>query len=58
MRAFGKMLTLRKERELPTQWNNGEEVMDWWLNTERRDKPLEGQTEMEFNIMQDGEGID
>lgn len=28
--AFDRMLQRRKERDLPTEWKSGEEVMKWW----------------------------
>ncbi len=31
MRAFAKMLEVRKERGLKTTWNTAEEVYDWWM---------------------------
>lgn len=31
LRAFGKMLNARKEKEEPTSWKTPEEVMEWWL---------------------------
>lgn len=31
IKAFEKMLILRRERGLETQWDTGEEVMEWWL---------------------------
>ena len=34
LRAFGKMLNARKEKEEPTSWKTPEEVMAWWLQEE------------------------
>lgn len=31
LRAFERMLQARRERELLTEWETPEEVMDWWL---------------------------
>lgn len=31
IKAFDRMLVRRKERELPTVWNSGEEVFMWWI---------------------------
>lgn len=31
IRAFGKMIVERKRRGLPTEWESGEEVFDWWM---------------------------
>lgn len=31
VKAFDRMITLRKEKGLETEWQNGEEVMKWWL---------------------------
>ena len=33
IRAFDKMLEVRKERGLETDWKNGEEVFEWWVNS-------------------------
>lgn len=32
IRAFDKMLDARKERWSKTDWKNGEEVFEWWVN--------------------------
>lgn len=48
VRAFDRMLDARKQKEKPTQWNSGEEVMDWWLCGESRDKPIQGQVRFEL----------
>ena len=32
IRAFDRMLEIRKDKILPTEWQSGEEVFDWWLN--------------------------
>lgn len=49
IRAFDRMLAERERKGKETKlWHSGEEVMDWWLNR-RRNKPLEGQTEMELD---------
>lgn len=45
IRAFDRMVAERKKKGLPTEWENGAEVMDWWLHGET-DKPLEGQMDM------------
>ena len=39
MRAFEKMLTERKRRELTTEWNCAQDVYDWWME----DKNVPGQ---------------
>ena len=31
IKAFDRMLVRRKEREIPTVWNSGEEVFAWWI---------------------------
>ena len=31
IRAFDRMIARRKEKGLETEWENGEEVMKWWL---------------------------
>lgn len=30
--AFGRMLEVRKSKEIPTEWESAEEVMAWWMN--------------------------
>ena len=32
IRSFQKMIDKRKKDGLPTEWNTGEEVYDWWIN--------------------------
>lgn len=32
IRAFDKMLEVRKERGLETDWKTGEEVFEWWVS--------------------------
>lgn len=43
VKAFEKMLFERKARELPTDWNTGEDVYHWWME----DGVLPGQMSME-----------
>lgn len=31
LRAFDRMLIARKNKGLPKKWENGEDVMRWWL---------------------------
>jgi phosphoadenosine phosphosulfate reductase len=32
IKAFGKMVEKRVRDGIPTQWQNGQEVFDWWIN--------------------------
>ena len=32
IKAFERMLKVRKEKGLETTWKTGEEVFDWWIN--------------------------
>lgn len=32
IRAFDKMLDVRKAKGLPTDWKTGEEVFEWWVS--------------------------
>lgn len=32
LRAFGRMLQVRKDKGKPTDWQTPEEVMEWWIN--------------------------
>lgn len=32
IRAFDRMITVRKERGLETKWKNGEDVLRWWVS--------------------------
>ena len=36
--AFERMVTARKKKGLPTKWNDGEDVMLWWLNEPGKDQ--------------------
>ena len=42
IRAFDKMLKVRAEKGKLTnsKWENGEQVMDWWINGNKADMPL------------------
>ena len=42
IRAFGRMLDVRKEKGLETQWETGEEVYLWWM----QDNNVVGQMEL------------
>lgn len=44
IKAFERMLETRKKRELPTDWENGEEVFLWWME----DKNILGQMSMDL----------
>ena len=46
IRAFDKMLEKRKEKGKACQWENGEEVMKWWLRECSKQKVIEGQCSM------------
>ncbi|MDR0986811.1 MAG: phosphoadenosine phosphosulfate reductase family protein, partial [Ruminococcus sp.] len=35
MRAFGKMLDRRRELGKPTDWQTAQDVMDWWLYSQK-----------------------
>lgn len=37
VRAFARMIEQRKAEGLPTTWQNGEEVMRWWLKEEQEE---------------------
>lgn len=45
IRAFDRMLQERKRKGLETTWQNGEEVMDWWIDEKkyRREKMEENE---------------
>ena len=45
IKAFDRMLEVRKERGLTHQWKNGEEVFLWWME----DTDVQGQYIMEFS---------
>lgn len=36
IRTFDRMLENRRESGLPTKWQNGEEVMDWWIHGDKK----------------------
>lgn len=44
IRAFERMIEVRKAKGLKTIWKSGEAVFDWWIE----DKNTEGQYSMEF----------
>lgn len=46
IRAFEKMIAERERKGKSTQWKTGEEVMEWWLYGDKKEKPLEGQMDM------------
>ena len=47
LNAFDRMLKVRAEKGLPTDFRDAEDVMAWWLG--KQDKgPLDGQIEIEF----------
>lgn len=49
IRAFDRMLEARKSKNLPTQWESGEEVFLWWIE----DKNVVGQRE--FRVAENGQ---
>ena len=49
IRAFDRMLEVRKAKNLPTQWESGEEVFLWWIE----DKNVAGQRE--FKVAENGQ---
>lgn len=49
IRAFDRMLETRKAKNLPTQWESGEEVFLWWIE----DKNVAGQRE--FKVAENGQ---
>lgn len=44
IKAFDKMLIIRKAKGLETEWKSGEAVFDWWIE----DKNIDGQYAMKF----------
>lgn len=46
IRTFDKLVKLRKEKGMSCTWNNGEELMSWWLDEKNIDKQLENQISM------------
>ena len=47
IRAFDRMLEARVSKGLPTEWESGRDVFDWWMENRNMDKPLPGQTSWE-----------
>ena len=43
VRAFAEMIRVRKERGMSCNWETGEEVMEWWIHSPSKEKPVEGQ---------------
>jgi phosphoadenosine phosphosulfate reductase len=50
IRSFDKMLVNRKNEEMKTEWENGDDVMRWWTSDFRKEKQLDGQIGMDENI--------
>jgi len=49
IKAFERMLIERKRKNKETLWENGEEVMTWWLNGGiTKNKTIENQIKLEF----------
>ncbi len=49
IRAFAKMLEAKCSAGRPsTMWKTGQDVYDWWIDQSGRDKPLDGQTEIDW----------
>lgn len=46
IRAFDRMIEERKNRGKEVKWENGEQVMSWWLGEVKKDKNIEGQCSM------------
>ena len=45
IRAFDRMLEVRKQRGIDTKWKSGEEVFLWWME----DKNISGQLSFDFD---------
>ena len=45
IKAFDRMLLIRKSKGLETKWKSGEAVFDWWME----DENIDGQYGMEFD---------
>ena len=43
IRAFEKMLEMRRQKGLPTEWETGRDVFSWWL----KEEVLPGQMDFE-----------
>ena len=41
--AFDKMLKVRKVRYKKTEWETPEEVLDWWISNDNKDKRILGE---------------
>lgn len=46
LRAFGRLIKERIRRGLETTWDTPQDVMKWWLDRNKRDRELEGQTSL------------
>lgn len=42
IKAFERMIKVRKERDLNTVWNSGEEVLYWWVNADSTQLTFDG----------------
>lgn len=45
IKAFDRMLAKRRQDGMKSEWQDAQEVMDWWLER-KTDKPLKGQISM------------
>lgn len=52
LRTFDRMLQQRVERGRPAPWSNAEEVMQWWIYGQNKDKRFKGQ----INLFDDNGG--
>lgn len=46
IRCFDRMIKYRKSKGMPTEWKTGEEVLEWWINQNKKQKNIEGQCSM------------
>lgn len=46
-KAFQRMIDKRKQDGMPTEWDTGEECMEWWLGNTKQEDVMDNQIEME-----------
>lgn len=48
IKAFERMVKARIERNMPTTWQTGQDVFNWWMQDKNLDRQIEGQMEFEL----------
>ena len=59
LRTFDKMLEVRRAKGLKTTWKNGKDVMDWWLQDDRKyyEEMLRRNSQLKLDLTAKGGGV-